>query len=69
MVDAVQCASDIQNGVTAKQISVPDNKKLLLRIGIHLGDVIVEADDIHGDGVNIASRLEGLADQSGISSI
>jgi adenylate cyclase len=66
VVDAVQCATDIQNGVIAQQSSQSDDAKLVFRIGIHLGDVIVEGDDIHGDGVNIAARLEGLADAGGI---
>lgn len=66
VVDAVQCATDIQNDVAAKQASESKNKNLLFRIGIHLGDVIVEGDDIHGDGVNIAARLEGIAEENGI---
>ena len=66
VVDAVQCATDIQNGVATQQRSEPVDRKLLLRIGVHLGDVIVEGDDIHGDGVNIAARLEGLAEPGGI---
>ncbi len=66
VVDAVQCATDIQNGVAARQASEPNAKKMLFRIGIHLGDVIVEGDDIHGDGVNIGSRIEGLAEAGGI---
>jgi adenylate cyclase len=61
VIDGVQCAVNIQNGVTQRQHSEPDETKMLFRIGIHLGDVIIEDDDIHGDGVNIASRLEGLA--------
>ncbi len=66
VVDAVQCATDIQNGVSMEQQSEPDDRKMLLRIGVHLGDVIVEGEDIHGDGVNIAARLEGLAEPGGI---
>ncbi len=66
VVDAVQCAADIQFGVTRSQGSEPSDKKMHFRIGIHLGDVIVEDDDIHGDGVNIASRIEGLAEAGGI---
>jgi adenylate cyclase len=62
VVEAVQCATDIQNGLTIRENAKPQNEKLLLRIGIHLGDVIVEADDIHGDGVNIAARLEEIAE-------
>jgi adenylate cyclase len=66
VVNSVQCAVDIQNGVVLRQNSEPDDRKLLFRIGVHLGDVIIEDDDIHGDGVNIAARLEGLAEPSGI---
>ena len=66
VVDAVQCAVDIQNSVAAHQNSEPDDRKMLFRVGIHLGDVIVEGEDIHGDGVNIAARLEGLAEAGGI---
>lgn len=62
VVAAVQCAADIQAAVSAQQDGEPDDCKMLLRIGVHLGDVIVEGDDIHGDGVNIAARLEGLAE-------
>ena len=58
VVDAVQCATDIQNAVALRQNTEPDDRKMLFRMGIHLGDVIVEGDDIHGDGVNIAARLE-----------
>ncbi len=66
VVDALQCSVDIQNVVAVRQNREPDERKILLRIGIHLGDVIVEDDDIHGDGVNIAARLEGLAEPGGI---
>jgi adenylate cyclase len=66
VVDAVQCATDIQNAVALREASEPDDRKMMLRMGIHLGDVIVEGDDIHGDGVNIAARLEGVADPGGI---
>lgn len=58
VVDAVQCAVNIRNGVAARQACEPDNNNLQFRMGIHLGDVIVEGDDIHGDGVNVAARLE-----------
>ncbi len=66
VVDGVQCAVNIQNGVALQQNSEPDERKMLFRIGVHLGDVIIEDDDIHGDGVNIAARLEGLAETGGI---
>jgi adenylate cyclase len=66
VVDAVQCAADIQTGVAVRQGREPEDRRMLLRIGVHLGDVIVEDEDIHGDGVNIAARLEGLAEPGGI---
>jgi TolB-like protein len=66
VVDAVQCAVNIQGSIAAGQSDEPDHNKILFRIGIHLGDVIVEDDDIHGDGVNIAARLETIAEPNGI---
>jgi adenylate cyclase len=66
VVDAVQCAAEIQSAMATRQSSEPEDQKMLFRMGIHLGDVIVEGEDIHGDGVNIAARLEGLADPGGI---
>jgi adenylate cyclase len=66
VVDAVQCAADIQTAVALREASEPDKRKMLFRMGVHLGDVIVEGDDIHGDGVNIAARLEGVAEPGGI---
>ena len=66
VVDAVQCAVEIQRGVAERNAGVPDDQRIEFRIGINLGDVIVEGDDIYGDGVNIAARLEGLAEPGGI---
>jgi adenylate cyclase len=66
VVDAVACAVAWQNGVAEREAAADDDKRLTFRIGINLGDVIVEGDDIHGDGVNIAARLEGLAEPGGI---
>lgn len=66
VTDAVECASAIQSGVAVQQKSDPAEQKMLFRIGIHLGDVIIEGDEIHGDGVNIAARLEKLAEPGGI---
>ena len=66
VVDAVTCAVAWQNGVAELEAAVDKDKRLIFRIGINLGDVIVEGDDIHGDGVNIAARLEGQAEPGGI---
>ncbi len=66
VVEAVQCAVEVQRGMAERNADVPDGRKMLLRIGINLGDVIVEGDDIYGDGVNVAARLEGLAEPGGI---
>ena len=66
VVEAVQCATDIQRGIAARNLSISENRRMLLRIGVHLGDIIIEGDDIYGDGVNIAARLEGLAEAGGI---
>src|SRR5271167_528300 len=61
VVDAVRCAVEIQRGMIDREPEVPDERRIRFRIGINLGDVIVEPEDIFGDGVNIAARLEGLA--------
>ena len=66
VVDAVACAVAWQNGVAERESERDDNTRLQFRIGINLGDVIVQGDDIHGDGVNIAARLEGLAEPGDI---
>jgi adenylate cyclase len=66
VVDAVQCAVEIQQEFNAKNLELPDHRQMVFRIGINLGDVIVEGDRIYGDGVNIAARLEGLAEGGGI---
>lgn len=60
-IDAVECAVAIQNGMTARNANVPDARMIVFRIGINLGDVIVDGDDIHGDGVNVAAHLQELA--------
>ena len=65
-VDAVRCAFEIQTAMATSNISMPEARRLIFRIGINLGDVIVEGDDIHGDGVNVAARLEGIAEPGGI---
>jgi class 3 adenylate cyclase/tetratricopeptide (TPR) repeat protein len=66
VVDAVQCAVEIQQVLRAKNAVLPENRRMEFRIGINLGDVIEEGDSIYGNGVNIASRLEGLAEAGGI---
>jgi len=66
VVDAVACAIAWQEGVTEREEAAEEDKRLQFRIGINLGDVIVEGEDIHGDGVNVAARLEKLAEPEGI---
>ncbi len=61
-VDAVQCAIEIQRGLARRNSKEPEDRRIVLRIGINLGDVIVEGDDIFGGGVNAAARLEGLCE-------
>jgi TolB-like protein/Tfp pilus assembly protein PilF len=66
VVDAVQCAVLVQQGMAEREAGTPEDQRIRLRIGINLGDVILEDGDLYGDGVNIAARLEGLADPGGI---
>ena len=66
VVDAVQCAVAVQKELQARNASVPENRRMQFRIGINLGDVIEEQERIYGDGVNIAARLEALADPGGV---
>ena len=66
VVDAVACAVAIQHGMAARNEEVPEDRRIVFRIGVHLGDVMVEGDDLYGDGVNVAARLEGLAAPGGI---
>ena len=65
-VDAVQCAVELQAAMAAANADVPEDSRILLRAGINLGDMIVEGDDLYGDGVNIAARLEALAEPGGV---
>lgn len=65
-VNAVTCAVEIQESVALREEGLPDDTRIQLRIGVNLGDIILEGDDIFGDGVNIAARLEGLAEPGGI---
>ncbi len=67
VIDAIRCAVDIQAGMPGRNESVPEDRHIKFRIGIHVGDVIIDGDDVYGDGVNIAARLEGLAWPGGIA--
>jgi adenylate cyclase len=62
VVDAVECAAAIQQGVAERQAALPEDQRIAFRIGINIGDIIIEDDDIYGDGVNVAARLEALAE-------
>lgn len=66
VVDAVQCAVEVQQILKAKNAELPENRRMRFRIGVNLGDVIQEGERIYGDGVNIAARIEGLAEGGGI---
>ncbi|HEU0217250.1 MAG TPA: adenylate/guanylate cyclase domain-containing protein [Stellaceae bacterium] len=66
VVDAVRCAVAVQQAMPERDANVPAGSRIELRIGINLGDVIVEGDDLYGDGVNIAARIEALADAGGV---
>jgi len=65
-VDAVQCAVAVQKEIQARNLELPETRRMQFRIGINLGDVIEEEDRLYGDGVNIAARLESLAEPGGI---
>ncbi len=66
VVDAVRCAVDIQRAMAERNADVPADKRIEFRVGVNVGDIIIEGDDIFGDGVNIAARLEGIAEPGGI---
>jgi adenylate cyclase len=66
-VNAVQCAVALQHGMAAANADLPESRRIVLRIGVNLGDVIVEGNDLYGDGVNIAARLESIAEPGGIA--
>ena len=66
VVDAVRCAVDVQRGMAERNAGVPQDRRITFRIGINVGDIIIDDDDIFGDGVNVAARLEGLAEPGGI---
>jgi TolB-like protein/class 3 adenylate cyclase/Tfp pilus assembly protein PilF len=66
-VDAARCAVEVQRAMTERGAGMEPNKRIEIRIGIHVGDIIIDGDDIFGDGVNIAARLEGIAEPGGIT--
>jgi adenylate cyclase len=66
VVGAVRAATEIQQATAKRNVSLPDEKRIEFRVGINLGDVVIDGDDIQGDGVNIAARLEGIAEPGGI---
>jgi TolB-like protein/class 3 adenylate cyclase len=65
-VNAVQCAIDLQDAMAAGNADLPTDRHIVLRVGVNLGDVVVEGTDLYGDGVNIAARLEAIAEAGGI---
>jgi adenylate cyclase len=65
-VDAARCAVEVQRGMAAQNADLPQDTKIEFRIGIHVGDIIIDDNDIFGDGVNIAARLEGIAEPGGV---
>src|SRR5437660_1705908 len=66
VVDAVRCATEVQRAMADRNSGTPEDKRITFRIGVNLGDVIAEEHDIYGDGVNVAARLEALAEPGGI---
>ena len=66
VVDAVRCAVEVQRGMPERNAEVPSDSRIEFRVGINLGDIIIDGDDIYGDGVNVAARLEGLAEPNGV---
>ena len=66
VVDAVRCAVDIQRLMAERNTEIPQGRQIQFRIGLNVGDIIIDDKDIYGDGVNIAARLEGLAEPGGI---
>jgi len=66
VVDAVRCVVEVQSAMAAKAANVAEDRRIALRIGVNIGDVIIEGDDIFGDGVNVAARLQEIAAPGGI---
>ena len=67
VLNAARCAVEIQRGMVGRNAGVPEDRHIKFRIGINVGDLIVDGDDFYGDGVNMAARLEALAPHGGIS--
>jgi adenylate cyclase len=67
VVNAVKCSIDVQHGMAARNSGVPEGKRIELRIGINLGDIVIDGDDIHGDGVNVAARLQTASEAGGLA--
>jgi hypothetical protein len=66
IVDAVACAVAVQRGMVGRNATVPEDRRIVFRIGINLGDILIDGDDIFGDGVNVAARLEALCEPGGV---
>jgi adenylate cyclase len=66
VVEAVRCAFEVQQEIVKRNAEVPQEKRIEFRIGINVGDIIIDGNDIFGDGVNVAARLEAIAEPSGI---
>src|SRR5918993_4468047 len=66
VVEAVRAAAEMQKAMAERNAILPEGKRIEFRIGVNLGDVVIDGDDIHGDGVNVAARLEGLAEPGGV---
>ncbi len=66
LVEATQCAIDLQRGMAKRNVEIPEHERIVFRIGVNFGDLVVEEDNRHGDGINVAARLEALAEPGGI---
>ena len=65
-VDAIRCVVDIQRSIAKRESGLPENKRLQFRIGVNVGDIVIDGEDILGDGVNVAARLEALCEPGGV---
>ena len=66
VVNAVKCSIEVQRGMAERNADVPEDRRLIFRVGVNLGDVAADGDDIHGDGVNIAARLQAACSPGGL---